>query len=118
MKARLLVLALVFVLAVGALPALAQDGRSLVWERFDVTIDEFDMAANRFRVTESYLINVDRGPFRFGTAEIPLDRLEEIEWISIVEDGTPLSEACTGESGTYCVTNINTISVQYYCVAS
>jgi len=118
MKARLLVLALVFVLAVGALPALAQDGRSLVWERFDVTIDEFDMAANRFRVTESYLINVDRGPFRFGTAEIPLDRLEEIEWISIVEDGKPLSEACTGESGTYCVTNDgNTISVQYYFVS-
>jgi len=92
----------------------AQDNRSLVWEHFDVTIDQIDTAANRFRVTESYLIRVDRGPFRFGTAEIPMDRLNNIDSVVVYENGRALREGCFGGEGTYCVSTYNdTLSIQY-----
>lgn len=92
----------------------AQDNRSLVWEHFDVTIDEFDTAANRFRVTESYEIRVERGPFRFGTAEIPMDRLNDINSLEVYENGRALRESCSGAEGTYCVrSDGSTIAVEY-----
>src|SRR5690606_9407000 len=81
----------------------AQDSRSLVWEHFDVTIDEFDTTENRFRVTELYSILVERGKSRFGTAEIPMDRMNDIISLEVYENGRALREGCSGAEGTYCV---------------
>ncbi len=90
------------------------DGRSLVWERFDVRIDQMDTAANRFRVAETYQLRIDRGPFRFGTAEIPLDRVNDIDALSVFENGQPLSQSCSGSAGTYCVTRSGgNLAVEY-----
>ncbi|MEL7674333.1 MAG: hypothetical protein AAGU78_11390, partial [Chloroflexota bacterium] len=65
----------------------AQGSKSLVWERYDVLIDQIDTAANRFRMTETYRLRIERGTFTFGTAEIPLDRAENITSLSVYENG-------------------------------
>ena len=120
--ARLVMIAVVALAAVffglarpvAAIDPAQGDGRSLVWERYDVRIDQMDTAANRFRVTETYRLRIERGPFRFGTAEIPLDRVNDIHALSVYENGQPLRQTCSGEPGTYCVTNDgNTIAVEY-----
>ncbi|NDJ62875.1 MAG: DUF2207 domain-containing protein, partial [Chloroflexi bacterium] len=85
-----------------AIPVVGQEGRSLVWERWDVRIDNVDTAANRFDVTESYTITFD-GTFRFGSAVIPLNRLENIRNIEVREAGVPLVNNCSQQTGTYCV---------------
>lgn len=81
------------------------DGRKLQWDRFDVTIDNFDTAANRFDVAEDYTITVERGPFRFGLAEIPLDRVERIADVRAYENGAPMVLSCSGTVNTICVGN-------------
>ncbi|PJF37991.1 MAG: hypothetical protein CUN55_19275, partial [Phototrophicales bacterium] len=79
MRYRLLLLA--FLLTTLLVPVASQE-RSLVWERWDVVIDNFDPAANSFRVTEQYEVNFS-GTFRFGMASIPMDFLEQIRDVQI-----------------------------------
>lgn len=86
-----------------ALPASAQD-RSIVWEVWDVTIDDVDTQANSFNVSEYYEITFN-GTFRFGSAVIPVNNLEEIRNAAVYEDGRLLRQSCAGGQGTYCVSN-------------
>lgn len=120
--ARLLLIAVValaafffgFAQPAAAIDPAQGDGRSLVWERYDVRIDQMDTAANRFRVAETYRLRIDRGPFSFGTAEIPLDRVNDIDSLSVYENGQPLRQTCNGNPGTYCVTNDgDVLAVEY-----
>ena len=123
MLARLIlaVTVILITLAFGLVPRSAAsdpaqaDGRSLVWERYDVRIDEFDTAANRFRVTETYRLRIDRGPFTFGTASIPTDRLERIESMAVYDNDQPLRQSCDGRAGTYCVTTAGgSLDLEYH----
>lgn len=101
--------------AVGQPPAAAQDGRSLRWDRYDVTVDNIDTAANRFRVTETYLITVERGPFSFGFAEIPQSRLDRIADVAVYENRVPLQPSCAGTPGTFCAHDEgDNFTIQYY----
>ena len=101
--------------AVGQPSAAAQDGRSLRWDRYDVTVDNIDTAANRFRVTETYLITVERGPFSFGFAEIPQSRLERIADVAVYENRVPLQPSCAGTPGTFCARDEgDNFTIQYY----
>jgi uncharacterized membrane protein YgcG len=100
---------------VGLTSVAAQDGRSLRWDRYDVTIDEIDTAANRFRVTETYLITVETGPFSFGFAEIPQGRLDRITGVEVFENRSPLRASCAGAAGTFCARDEgDTFTIQYY----
>lgn len=101
--------------AVGQPSAAAQDGRSLRWDRYDVTVDNIDTAANRFRVTETYLITVERGPFSFGFAEIPQSRLDRIADVAVYENRAPLQPSCAGAPGTFCARDEgDNFTIQYY----
>lgn len=70
--------------------AAAQDDRWLQWDRFDIIIDEINTTANRFDVTERYVITVIRGPFSFGTLELSLDRVDSISDFTVMNDDRPL----------------------------
>ena len=107
-----LVLAVTLMLLM-AWPVNAQS-RSVFWQRWDVLIDNVDTAANRFDVTESYDIYFT-GTFRFGSAVIPLQNLEDIHSVEVYEGGQPLRESCAENPGTYCVQNsADELSVTYY----
>jgi len=104
---------LVLVMGIGS--AHAQD-RSLYWQQWDVLIDQVNTTQNQFRVTESYVIQFD-GRFTFGTASIPLDRVERINAVIVSQDGRALTEAqsCSGAAGTYCVESVNNaLDIRYY----
>lgn len=106
--ALLLLLLLVF-----SSTAIAQT-RSVFWQRWDVVIDNIDTTVNRFDVAEIYEV-VFNGQFRFGSALIPMDRLEEISNVRVYENGVQLSNNCTQQPGTVCVTNEGTDrSIVYY----
>lgn len=93
----------------------AQDNRSLRWDRFDVTIDNIVTSANRFDVAESYELVIETGPFSYGFAEIPMDRLDTIDNVAVYQDGRELTENCMSGSGSFCVTFVdNNFNVQYY----
>lgn len=96
----------------------SSDGRSLRWDRFDVTIDNFNTNANQFVVTEDYTITVDTGPFSYGFAEIPLDRVESISNVTVYENNVPLTRSCNGARATACVQDDGKLlSIQYYFVS-
>jgi uncharacterized membrane protein YgcG len=99
----------------GGVPS-SGDGRSLQWDRFDVTINHMDTAQNAFDVTETYVLRVGTGPFRFGTAYIPEGRTEGINNVQIYENDRAMQNSCGGEvPGTYCVTHDNdNINIKYY----
>jgi hypothetical protein len=89
--------------------------RDLWWSRFDVTIDNIDTSANRFRVTESYIIEFGGGPYSYGFAWIPLDRVMYIDSINVYDDGTQLNHECTDTAGNVCVTTDGkNMSIKYY----
>lgn len=91
------------------------DGRSLRWDRYDVAIENMDTAANRFQVTEFYTITVEVGPFRYGFAEIPQDRLESISDVLVYENRSLLTSSCSGSPGTYCARDEgDTYSIEYH----
>jgi len=115
-KAIALFSLLVTLLVINIPSASAQGGdtRSLHWERYDVLLDNFDTAANTFDVTEQNNIFIERGPFSFGTREIPLDRLGKIVFLEVFDGNTALRSSCDGAAGTYCVTaNANKIALKY-----
>jgi hypothetical protein len=104
MLRKLLMVALVMVL-LSNFPLLAQD-RSVIWQVWNVYIDNVDTVNNRFDVTEFY--NVDfSGTFRFGSRVIPFDRLDAIENVHIYQDDQLLRESCDGNAGTYCIEKTN-----------
>jgi len=95
--------------------ATAQDNRSLRWDRYDVRLDSFDTSANQFRVTEDYELYVERGPYSYGFAEIPMDRLNSITDVSVAQDGFALRAACGQVQGTFCASSSgDTYSITYY----
>jgi uncharacterized membrane protein YgcG len=81
--------------------AAAQSSRTLVWDRWDVTIDQVDAVANSFRVTETYDMAFS-GTFRFGTAAIPMGRIEGISVSRVLQDGRALLSGCQNAPGTFC----------------
>ncbi|NWG15096.1 MAG: DUF2207 domain-containing protein [Chloroflexi bacterium] len=114
MRRRLAVMLAVGILAMlAARPAGAQS-RSVFWERWDVLIDSVDTFANRFNVSERYDIYFT-GTFRFGSAVIPLQNLEDIRSIRVYENGELLRESCSEQPGTYCVdTSSAELAITYY----
>lgn len=113
MKTPWLVLLVVGLVLVLARPAHAQT-RSLVWERWDVVIENVDTTANRFDVREIYDVRFD-GTFRFGSAVIPTERLENITNVQVLQDGDALRESCTLEQAAFCVERGGgEVSIVYY----
>ncbi len=87
--------------------------RSIVWERWDVVIDDIDTTENVFIVTEIYDIRFF-GTFRFGQAVIPLERVNSIDNVQVWLDGQPLQQGCLQRTGTYCVdTTVEGLSIVY-----
>jgi uncharacterized membrane protein len=84
-----------------ASPVAAQS-RSVFWERWDVAIDNMDVAANRFDVAEVYAINFT-GTFSFGSAVIATTNLEDIRDIRVYQNDQALRENCSQQAGTFCV---------------
>jgi uncharacterized membrane protein len=100
-------------LLTSASPAAAQS-RSVFWERWDVTIDNIDTTANRFDVTESYDVDFT-GSFRFGSAVIANENLEDITNVQVFEEGQPLQQSCSERAGTFCVQDVDEgLSIVYY----
>ncbi|KAB2863320.1 MAG: DUF2207 domain-containing protein, partial [Anaerolineae bacterium] len=91
------------------------DGRSLRWARYDVTIDNVDTSANRYDVTESYVLDIETGPYSFGFAEIPLKRTENIDNVTVSDAGAALTPGCIDVAGYYCVINDGKwLSIKYF----
>lgn len=104
-----------FVALARSLPEQNTDARSLRWDRFDITIDNINTSANQFHITEAYDLYIERGPYSYGFAEVPLERVTKIDGVSVSQDGVPLNRACTNAAGTYCVTQDgDTLSINYY----
>jgi hypothetical protein len=103
-----------------ASPAAAQsDGRSLVWERWDVTLENFDLDANRFDVTEIQRIAFV-GTFRGGERAIPKDRLTGITDVRVSQGDQALQETrCASADnfpppGRFCVIDTFTETIISY----
>lgn len=105
---------LLVILAISSATEADAQARSIVWQRWDVVIDNFDLTLNRFDVTELYEINF-RGTFTFGQAVIPLDRVTRIDNVSVTENGQALRSSCNSQRGTFCVRNtVEGLSIVYY----
>jgi len=80
----------------------AAQGKSLHWERYDVTIDVNPDGS--LQITEDQDISFDQGYFSEGFAVIPLGRIEEIRNVQLFEDGEPYTRAQSGgQIGTFTV---------------
>lgn len=116
MQKRIVVTTLLsLLLATLLVSSVSAQSRSVYWNRWDVLIDNVDVNANTFSVTETYDIDFS-GSFRFGTATIPLTNLDSITNVTVSENGRPLSESCGAErAGTYCAQNTTDgLSLLYY----
>jgi len=104
----------VLVLLVSLTSVTQAQSRSVLWERWDVVIDDIDTSANTFTVSEIYDIRFF-GTFTFGQAVIPLERVESIDEVRVSQDGRALTARCGGGAGTYCVRNTTDgLSIVYY----
>ncbi len=104
---------IILIILMAVWPTMAQ-ARSVFWTRWDVVIDNIDTTNNRFDVAEIYDVQFT-GTFRFGSAVIPLDRVEEIRDVQVFEAGQPLTASCNQQPGTYCVQNTSEgKSIVYY----
>jgi uncharacterized membrane protein YgcG len=110
----ILIVCFCLVLAFPGRSASAQE-RSLVWNQWDVLIDQIDTTRNRFTVTETYEVMFS-GTFRFGTATIPQGRLESIDLLDVEVGGRSLVSMCSGDMpGTYCFTELpSEYSLMYF----
>ncbi|MCU0499435.1 MAG: DUF2207 domain-containing protein [Anaerolineae bacterium] len=114
MRHKMLFALLLFCLM--TIPNLAQS-RSIVWQRWDVIIDNVRTAENLFDVTEQYTIQFN-GTFRFGNAVLAQENLDSIDNIRVSQDGRALQRNCSNNPGTYCVQNaVEGISLNYYFFA-
>jgi len=111
-----LLLGLLFVLLIDAtsIHAAAKDTRSWVWTRWDVVINQFDVAANRFHVKETHQIRVTQGSFAGGDRSIDLSRLTAVENIHVRDGSTDLrrrnaedADSCGLTAGIFCVFDVN-----------
>ncbi len=85
------ILILCFFFALVLAPAAAQtDKRSLIWDRWDVQIDQVDLDANTFRVSETQVIDFD-GTFRGGELALSTERIVDIGDVSVSQNGQPLT---------------------------
>lgn len=101
------------VLLILASTAVYAQSRSIVWDRWDVVIEDVDTTNNTFVVNEIYDIRFF-GTFRFGQAVIPLDRVERIDSVEVYQDGQPLRQGCSGLPGSYCVEDtVEGLSIVY-----
>jgi uncharacterized membrane protein len=102
-----------FLLLLLTTPAAAQS-RTVYWERWDVQIDNVDTSANRFDVSEQYVVNFT-GTFRFGVRDIPFTNLEDIRGVQVYQGDQVLRESCSEQAGTYCVQRSGgQLSITYY----
>jgi hypothetical protein len=94
--------------------AAAQANRTVVWQRWDVLINNIDTATNQFTVTEIYDLQFT-GTFHYGSAVIPFDRVTNITDVQVSEDGQLLHQYCSEQAGTFC-TDITTdgFLITYY----
>ncbi len=116
MQKRRIVILLSLLLATFVFSTVDAQSKSLVWNRWDVIIDNVDVTGNSFDVTESYDIDFT-GSFRFGSAVIPLTNLNSITNVSVSENGQALQESCNNRAGTFCVENTSDgKSITYYFV--
>ena len=116
MLRKLAVILTVLLLSVSGV--VAQDNRTVFWQRWDVLINNVDTTNNQFRVTEIYDVQFS-GTFRFGSAVIPLERLDSIHNIQVTEDGKAYREDCSGSTGTYCTENTQDgLAINYYFLNS
>ena len=79
----LLVLLLTLLTPALSAPASAQSSDPVVWTRFDVDLDV--QANGTVHVTETQEILFTGGPFRFGFAEIPLSRVDDLDNVVVTE---------------------------------
>src|SRR5690554_1254545 len=84
---------LTLLLVISSVPAGAQS-RSYIWDRWDVVIDDMDTTANEFTVTEMQTITFN-GSFSFGFRNLPLERVNGYNVLSVSANGTPLSASCS-----------------------
>jgi hypothetical protein len=100
---------------IGSVSQQTSDGRSLRWDRFDVTIDNIHTSANQFDVTESYVLTIERGPYSYGFAEIPKGRLTGIDTVAVYDGDARLNSSCINTAGSVCVTEDgDNLSINYY----
>lgn len=90
--------------------------KSLYWRRWDVSIDQIDTANNQFDVSEVHDIQFTSGQFRFGFRAIPTDRqLESLTNVRVWEGETPLTQSCSEQAGTFCVSQEGSeLQIVYY----
>jgi predicted membrane protein DUF2207 len=111
--ASAIVLALVVlssIAAVRAPAAAAQNGKSVVWDRYDVTLDL--QTDGSYHVKERQEIDFQGGPFTGGFADIPRARIDSIQGIAVreetaggIQDYTPVAWSAYDEApGTYTAT--------------
>lgn len=97
---RMHLVSLLVILFVAVGTSLAQ-GRSFVWERWDMVIDNIDTTANQFDVSEIYEIRFN-GTYRFGTALILDDRAESLTITGVSINGVALPRSCSAQQNAYC----------------
>ncbi|MBA3871686.1 MAG: DUF2207 domain-containing protein [Anaerolineae bacterium] len=114
MQKRAIVTFLSLVLATLVFSSVDAQSKSLVWNRWDVLINNVDVTGNSFDVTESYDIDFS-GSFRFGSAVIPLTNLNSITNVAVSENGQALEESCSDDPGTFCTEDTSDgKSITYY----
>ena len=98
----------------------AQEGKSVVWDRFDVTIDV--RPDGTFHVTERQEIDFQGGPFSGGFADIPLGRIDGLGNLIVSQETADGVQPFTfvpwddydEDPGTYTATTTSSlISVRY-----
>ncbi len=110
---RLRFLLLVSLVVLLAWTSIVGQTRSVVWERWDVIIDNIDTSNNHYTITEIYDLSFT-GTFRFGQREIDQTNLTNITNIFVKENGRDLIADCSGTMGTFCVTNTaNGVQIKY-----
>ncbi len=112
-KRATLAFALILLFLLMSSPTAAQS-RTVYWERWDVLIDNVDTSANRFDVTELYVVNFT-GTFRFGVRDVPYTNLEDVRNVQVYQGDQPLRESCSTQVGTFCVQyGGEQVSITYY----
>ena len=113
MRQRFWVFCIGLMLLVSQTDVTAQ-ARSVFWRRWDVTIDNVDTRNNQFTVTENYDLTFS-GTFRYGSAVIPYDNLEDIRNVQVLVNGETLRSGCSQREGTFCaMPNGEGLGITYY----
>lgn len=110
---RMMVILSILPLLLVVLPAAAQT-RSVFWQRWDVTIDNIDTAANQFTVAETHDVYFT-GSFSFGSRVIGRQNTSDIRNVRVFEGDRALTAGCSEARGTFCLSETSDgLSVRYY----